>query len=142
MEMNGWFDNMGRFRRNGDDDNGDGDYGEFDHSAAPDLTPAIKPVLVIRGPETGCADQAIGFIGDTHIPVFRDYIGHPYGIAYVTASADFPAGVLLIGTKIDLVACAVTIAWNAEDREWLRGVKISPNFVPDALVKSWTEDGS
>jgi hypothetical protein len=77
----------------------------------------------------------IAFVGDAAMPVFRGPLLHPYHIAYLSPQQGLPVGCLLIGPKVDIVACAWTCSLTATDRAMLEGMKITPNFIPNALTE-------
>lgn len=89
------------------------------------VVPIFKPGTTSE-PEHG----PIALIGDSGMPVFRGKALHPYHVSYLNPTFGLPLGALLVGSEIDVIACAWTVSLNAEDRALLEGMRISPNFMP------------
>ena len=72
----------------------------------------------------------LAFVGFAAIPVYRQADLHPFMVSYQPAQIGMPAGCLVIGSKIDVIAMAWTCSLTATDRALLEGMRITPNFVP------------
>lgn len=91
------------------------------------LVPTVRPVKVQRLPNM--TSGLVAYVGAVNLPVFDGPLLAPRNVLYLQPTPGLPLGAIVMGPGIELVALAVTLSFTPEDREWLRGMNISPDFV-------------